>query len=52
MVFSLTFWGNDSAHERMIPALEDLELLASAEPLDLYEELDFYDWLVEHEQAS
>ena len=52
IVFSLTFWFNDSANERMVPALEDLDLLASAEPFDLYEELDFYDWLAEHEHPS
>ena len=52
MVFSLTFWWNDSANERMVPPLEDLDLLASAEPFDLYEELDFYDWLAEHEHPS
>ena len=50
--FSLTFWLNDSANERMVPALEDLDLLASSEPFDLYEELDFYDWLAEHEHPS
>ena len=52
MVFSLTLWWNDSASERIFPALEDLDLLASAEPLDLYEELDFYDWLAQHEHPS
>ena len=52
VVLSLSLWWNGSTNEGVIPAVEDLDLLASAEPFDLYEELDFYDWLAEHEHPS
>ena len=52
IVLSLSLWWNGPANEDLIPPVEDLDLLASAEPFDLYEDLDFYDWLAEHEHPS
>ena len=52
VILSLSLWWNGPTNEILIPAVEDLDLLASTEPLDLYEELDFYDWLAEHEHPS
>lgn len=36
----------------MEPALDDFELLAGTDPLDLYEDLDFYEWLALDPQAG
>ena len=52
VILSLSLWWNGPTNDDLIPAVEDLDLLASAEPFDLYEELDFYDWLAEHEHPS
>lgn len=35
-----------------IPNAEDLDLLTTAEPLDFYEDLEFYVWLAETDHAS
>lgn len=32
--------------------IEDLELVASSEELDFYQELEFYSWLTEHSDAG
>lgn len=31
---------------------EDLEIMTTSEPMDLYEELEFYEWLATHEEAA
>jgi hypothetical protein len=33
----------------MVPPLEDIDILASADSLDLYEDYEFYEWLASNE---
>ncbi len=38
-------WWNLSIENGFAPPFEDLELVTSSEDLDLYEDLDFYEWM-------
>ena len=51
-VLAVTLWLGHSVPNGPDLSLEDLDLLASAESLDLYEDLEFYGWLVEGDHAS
>ncbi len=44
---AVSLWIWQPAATQPIPDPEDLEILASAEDLDLYEDLDFYSWLAD-----
>ena len=37
---------------KTVKTIEDMEILASAEQLDLYEDYDFYAWLAEEQQNA
>ena len=44
---------NPDQSQKLDTGLEDLEILASVDQLELYEDLDFYDWLAnENYEAS
>jgi len=46
--FSLSMWLAQPAHERPHTlALDDMELISSAENVDLAEDLEFYHWLAD-----
>ena len=47
----MVFWSGQPGKSPN-PVLEDVDLLASSDSLDLYEDLDFYYWLTEHDQTS
>ena len=38
---------NDPGTTKLEPGLEDIDLLASADVMELYEDLEFYSWLAE-----
>ena len=40
-----TFWIGVMAPQARVHGLEDLEILVAADNTELYEQLDFYDWL-------
>ena len=47
-LFSIT-WQQSQPEQHLIISLEDLPLLSSQEDLELYEDLDFYEWLANEE---
>jgi len=38
--------------QEVLSNMEDIELLASSEPIEFYDDLEFYNWLAEHEGTS
>lgn len=46
-LLAVSLWIWQPAVPQPVPDPEDLEILASAEDLDLYEDLDFYSWLAD-----
>ena len=52
VVFTFTLWESDSPQLTSTLPLENMELLASAEEWDLYEELEFYTWLEENDPTG
>lgn len=54
LVLTITFgWrARESDDVALAEDLEDVEILASGENLDLYEDLEFYDWLDENVAAG
>lgn len=52
LVLAVMLWPWSFRHDPPLLHLEDIEMLASGESLDLYEDLDFYAWLAEHGHAS
>ncbi len=45
-------WPRPEARLPALPLMEDLELLSSGEELELYQELDFYQWLEQAHEAG
>lgn len=41
--------GTTPEGDTVAPALEDIDILASADSLDLYEDYEFYEWLASNE---
>ena len=52
VVGMLIFWPGQPIQEENFQVFEDLELLASSEPLDFYEDMEFYGWLEENDFSS
>ena len=52
VVFTFTLWESDPPQLTSTLPLENMELLASAEEWDLYEELEFYTWLEENDPTG
>ncbi len=50
MGLALTLWMPPAGNNPGVPVMEDLELLAAAEEVDFYDELDFYLWLAVDEE--
>jgi len=48
----MTFWLGVVAPQARVNTLEDLEMLAANENTELYEQLDFYDWLESQQQRK
>lgn len=38
--------------QEIVSNMEDIELLASSEPIEFYDDLEFYEWLAEREGAG
>lgn len=50
LVLTVTmFMPGRSPDRDMVPPLEDIDILASADSLDLYEDYEFYEWLASAE---
>lgn len=49
LVVTVSVWFNQPVENNNAPAMDDMQLMAAAEDLDFYQELEFYEWL-EHEQ--
>jgi len=52
LVLALALWVGFPVGSNSVPMLEDVELLASADSLDFYEDMDFYGWLAEYDPAG
>ena len=54
ILVALLWWGSppEQAPPETVQIIEDIEVLIADDPLDLYENLEFYEWLAEQEQAS
>ncbi len=52
VVLSTILWFQNPMNSSPPLVPEDLELLANSDSLEFYEDLEFYDWLTEYEQAS
>ncbi len=54
LLVALLWWGSPpkQAPPETAQIIEDVEVLIAADPLDLYEDLEFYGWLAEQENAS
>lgn len=54
ILVALFLWGSpaEQAPPETVQIVEDVEVLIAADPIDLYEDLEFYEWLAEQEQAS
>ena len=53
LIASFTFVQMRTSDElQTVKTIEDMEILAAAEQLDLYEDYDFYAWLAEEQQHA
>jgi len=54
ILVALLWWGAppEQASPKNVQIIEDVEVLLAADPLDLYEDIEFYGWLAEQEDAS
>ena len=54
LLVALLWWGSplEQAPPETAQIIEDVEVLIADDPLDLYENLEFYGWLAEQEHAS
>ncbi len=46
------FLMKDPGTKALVSNVEDIELLASSEPIEFYDDLEFYGWLAEQEGAG
>ncbi len=51
-VFGLFFWLNTSPGDLPVTHAEDLEIITSNDHMDLYQNLDFYEWLAAKENGK
>lgn len=51
-VAMFAFWLGVVSPQTRVNTLEDLELLASADTTELYEQIEFYEWLESQEQRN
>ncbi len=51
-VFGLFFWLNTSPGDLPVSHAEDLEIITSNDQMDLYQNLDFYEWLATKENGK
>ncbi len=52
MIFTIALWNTDSPEMTATLPLEDVDVLASAEGWEFYEDLEFYSWLAEDDQTG
>ncbi len=54
ILVALLWWGSppEQAPPETAQIIEEVEVLLAADPLDLYEDIEFYVWLAEQEDAS
>ncbi len=51
-VFAFFLILKEPGPKEVLSNMEDIELLASSAPIEFYDDLEFYDWLVEYEGAG
>ncbi len=51
-IFGLFFWLNTSPGDFPVSHAEDLEIITSNDHMDLYQNLDFYEWLATKENGK
>jgi hypothetical protein len=52
VILAAALWFFQPAKPAPMHGVEDLDILTSAENLELYDDLDFYHWLTEHDNAG
>ncbi len=52
LVVAVTLLWVGTAHNGMLPSLDDLELLAGRDSPEFFADLEFYRWLAEHDHAG
>ncbi len=52
IAFSFFLSGHPEDRTARQDMFEDFEIMTTSEPMDLYEELEFYEWLATHEEAA
>ncbi len=52
VVLSIGLWQQAGISQNMIASIEDIPLLTATDDLELYEELEFYQWLAEDQNAG
>ncbi len=52
MIITIVLWNTDSPEITATLAFEDVEILASADGWEFYEDLEFYAWLAENDQTG
>ena len=51
-IFTIAVWSTDSPEITTALPFEDVDILASADGWELYEDLEFYSWLAEDDQTG
>jgi len=52
MVLTIGLWQQTGTEQNILANLEDMSLLTASDDLELYEELEFYQWLAVEQNAS
>ncbi len=52
VIFTIALWNTDSPKVTATLPIEDVEILASANGWEFYEDLEFYSWLAENDQTG
>ena len=52
VIFTIAVWSTDSPEITTALPFEDVDILASADGWELYEDLEFYSWLAEDDQTG
>ena len=52
VIFTIAVWSTDSPEITAPLPFEDVDILASADGWELYEDLEFYSWLAEDDQTG